>query len=182
MSNHFWLVRFKSTDTDVTLQGLHDSTPSMRLCRAIEDRDVYAYVPVERDALRLAGHPLVGEMSITSLACTNTIRGESWGQAAPWHYVVETDVERGCEDEMNAWYDQEHLPGLAAVPGTVCAMRMLNVSTSGLDGSPLYHACYQLTNQDVFGSKPWLSVRGTEWSSRVRPTFRNTKRTLFRSI
>ena len=29
-------------------------------------------------------------------------------------------------------------------------------------------------------SGPWLKVRGTEWSSRVRPNFVNTKRTMFK--
>ena len=32
----------------------------------------------------------------------------------------------------------------------------------------------------VVGSPEWLAVRATDWSSRVRPAFRNTRRTMFR--
>ena len=103
--------------------------------------------------------------------------GASRGQDAPWHYIVETDVLPEQEDDLNAWYDQEHLPGLAAVSGTVRAGRYLC-----RDGSPRYHACYDLHTRQTFGSPPWLAVRATGWSSRVRPAFRNTKRTMFQRL
>jgi hypothetical protein len=51
------------------------------------------------------------------------------------------DVLPGSEADFDPWYEQEHLPGLASVPGT---------------------------------------VRATPWSDRVRPTFVNTRRTMFR--
>jgi hypothetical protein len=105
------------------------------------------------------------------------LAGASAGQPAPFHYIVETDVLPEFDIDLNAWYDQEHLPGLASVPGTVRAARFVNV-----DGSPRYHACYDLTSTETLGSAPWLAVRGTSWSSRVRPAFRNTKRTMFRRV
>ncbi|WP_144635039.1 DUF4286 family protein [Bordetella genomosp. 13] len=105
------------------------------------------------------------------------LAGASQGQDAPWHYIVETDVLPEQEQDLNAWYDQEHLPGLAGVPGTVRAERYLC-----RDGSPRYHACYDLHTQETFGSPPWLAVRATDWSSRVRPAFRNTKRTMFQRV
>ncbi len=79
------------------------------------------------------------------------------------------------EDELNAWYDQEHLPGLAGVPGTIIAMRFRRAS-----GSPKYLACYDLTTPATLERDEWLAVRHTAWSSRVRPLFRNTRRTMFR--
>lgn len=96
------------------------------------------------------------------------------GARAPWHYVVETDVAPESEQDFNDWYSREHLPGLAAVPGTARADRYLCK-----DGSPRYYACYDLHTRETLGSPPWLAVRGTDWSSRVRPAFRNTKRTMF---
>jgi len=87
---------------------------------------------------------------------------------------VETDVLPEHEADFNAWYDQEHLAGLAAVPGTVSAARLLDPQ-----GHPRYHACYELATRETFGSPAWLAVRGTAWSSRIRPSFRNTTRTLF---
>jgi hypothetical protein len=103
--------------------------------------------------------------------------GASRGEAAPFHYVVETDVIAEHEADLNAWYDTEHMPGLAACPGSVRARRFRNP-----DGSPRHHSCYDLTLAETLGSEPWLAVRHTAWSDRVRPHFRNTKRTMFRRL
>jgi hypothetical protein len=100
--------------------------------------------------------------------------GASHGQAAPYHYVVETDVAPEHEAQFNAWYRQEHLPGLASVPGTVRARRYLRNAAG-----PRYYACYDLTSLDVLNSSPWLAVRNTAWSYIVRPTFVGPVRTEF---
>ncbi|MFY9509959.1 MAG: hypothetical protein WAQ05_03165 [Rubrivivax sp.] len=113
------------------------------------------------------------------LHCTLVLAGEAAGQPAPWRYIVETDVLPEFEAEFNAWYDDEHLAGLAAVPGTVMAARCLVDSE---DGSPRYLACYDLAALETFNSPAWLLVRGTPWSSRVRPAFRNTRRTMFERL
>ena len=93
------------------------------------------------------------------------------------HYVVETDTDKGWFEEIVAWYDTEHMPGLAAVPGTVHAVRFIN-----LDDGPKSVACYDLKDQSVFGSPAWLDVRATAWSSHCRPHFKNTLRTMFALI
>lgn len=96
---------------------------------------------------------------------------------AAWHYIVETDATPEAEDDFNQWYATEHLPGLAAVPGVQWAERF-----DGAPSSPRYHACYDLHTLETFGSPPWLAVRATAWSDRVRPEFRNTRRTMFQRI
>jgi hypothetical protein len=103
--------------------------------------------------------------------------GASAGAPAPRFYVVETDPAEGSEEEMFRWYDSEHMPGLAAVPGCARAMRLLN-----RDGGPRAHACYALANAEVTSTPAWLAVRATPWSARVRPNFRNTRRTMFRAL
>lgn len=103
--------------------------------------------------------------------------GASRGLPAPFHYVVETDVVPEHEADFNRWYDREHLPGLAAVPGTVRATRFRNP-----DASPRYHACYDVVSSSTVGSPAWTVVRATAWSQRVRPAFRNTRRTMFRRM
>jgi len=100
--------------------------------------------------------------------------GASFGQTAGVHYVVETDTDAGWETEIFNWYDQEHMPGLATVPGCILARRLLN-----LDHAPRSYACYDLVTRDTLGSPPWLAVRGTAWSDKCRPHFTNTFRTLF---
>jgi len=103
------------------------------------------------------------------------LAGASAQAAASHHYVVETDVPPEAEDDFNAWYDQEHLPGLARVPGTVRAMRFRRAS-----GHPVFLACYDLVSPEVLGCEAWLAVRSTPWSARVRPLFFNTRRTMHR--
>ena len=100
--------------------------------------------------------------------------GASHGEKAQYHYVVETDVPEAALDDFNAWYETEHMPGLARVPGTIRASRFVR-----LTGTPRYVACYDLVTPAAMERDEWLAVRHTAWSSRVRPLFRNTFRTLY---
>jgi hypothetical protein len=93
------------------------------------------------------------------------------------HYTVQTDPAVGWEDEIAQWYAQEHMPGLAMVEGCVCAQRYINH-----DHGPRSFACYDLTSPEVMGSPDWLAVRASDWSSRCRPYFTNTRRTFFQSL
>jgi hypothetical protein len=105
------------------------------------------------------------------------VGGASAGESPRFHYVVEMDPAKGWEDQLFQWYDTEHMPGLAAVPGCVRAQRFLN-----RDSGPYSLACYDLTDPGARESPAWLAVRHTSWSDRVRPQFRNTRRTLFRLL
>jgi hypothetical protein len=102
------------------------------------------------------------------------VPGASIGLPPKFHYVVETDPEAGWAEEIARWYDTEHMPGLARVPGCVRASRFLNH-----DHGPASFACYDLVSTETLGSDPWLAVRNTEWSDRARPHFTNTLRTMF---
>lgn len=106
-----------------------------------------------------------------------TLAGTSVGEPAEFHYAVETDVRPEHAEQLEAWYAQEHLPGLAAVPGTVQARRFQRLA-----GGPRHIACYELTSPATLESAPWLAVRHTDWSSRVRPLFVNPRRTMFRRV
>lgn len=105
------------------------------------------------------------------------IPGQPSTAQAAFHYAVEMDPESGWMSELSRWYDTEHLPGLASVPGTLRAMRLLNH-----DHGPLSLAWYDLVDEATMGSPAWLAVRGTPWSSQMRPHFTNTKRTMMRVI
>jgi hypothetical protein len=110
----------------------------------------------------------------TELKLLSHLNGASHQEIGGFHYVVETDVSEVNDEEFNAWYDTEHLPGLAKVPGTISARRLIRLS-----GGPRYIACYDLVSPAVMESEAWLAIRHTAWSSRVRPMFFNTERTLF---
>jgi hypothetical protein len=104
----------------------------------------------------------------------------SGGEIPQFHYVVETDTDEGWFNEIARWYDKEHMLGLAAVPGCVSAMRLVNLDAKNEagDNRPRSFACYDLISQHVLDSPPWLAVRHTKWSDIARPHFTNTLRTM----
>ncbi|MDM0037494.1 hypothetical protein QTH89_13800 [Variovorax sp. J22G21] len=147
---------------------------SVQAWHALDRSGCYMYMPGDTAAPTLPLGAGAGAGGWQRLRCLQELAGASAGQVALNHYVVETDVLPEFEDDLNAWYAQEHLPGLAAVPGTVRAARYLDAGAS-----PRYYACYDLVDAAILGSPTWLAVRATPWSSRVRPAFRNTRRTMF---
>ncbi|MBV9836075.1 MAG: hypothetical protein JO055_16780 [Alphaproteobacteria bacterium] len=82
------------------------------------------------------------------------------------------------EADFNAWYDQEHLPLLSKVPGTLAARRYR--SGPNPDGLHRYVAIYHLSGPEVTESAAWKAAVDTEWSARVRPHFRDRLRILTR--
>ena len=107
-------------------------------------------------------------------------------------FSVSMDVESQTEALFNEVYDTEHVPLILSVPGVVAASRFKSQPvtmimggqrrTIAMENEPRYHALYELARREAFESPPWLAVRHTAWSDRVRPTFRNTKRTMFRRV
>ena len=160
-----------------------------RMAWSETEGDAYGYLELPQrtlidtaglDAVRTAfmqALPPDASARVSRLERALDIAGAS-AQARPhFHYVVEMDPEDGWRDELQSWYDTEHMPGLAAVPGSIRATRLLNH-----DHGPLSLACYDLVSTETLGSPPWLAVRASDWSSRVRPHFTNTRRTMFRIL
>lgn len=116
---------------------------------------------------------------VLGLVPVQDLPGASHGQAATHHYVVETDVAPEVAEDLSNWYGQEHLPGLAAVPGNVRARRLVAELPGGGQRSL---ACYDLTTPFIQQDPAWLAVRETDWSSRVRPHFKNTRRAMCERI
>ena len=152
--------------------------------RALSTPTTYAYfesADADRSALERAARSLPafsnGSLTVDRLERKLEPRAASAGEPAPFFYVVETEAAPGWDDEIARWYDDEHMPGLASVKGCVRAQRFVN-----RDSGPWSHACYDLVAAEVLSSPSWLAVRATAWSDRVRPQFRNTTRTMFRSV
>lgn len=140
----------------------------------------YCYLPLPRriavpaSAIEQLQACAGGPASVSRLALMQQLAGASHGAEAAFHYVVEMTPEPGFEVELQAWYDTEHLPGLAQVAGCVQAQRWWNH-----DAGPQSLACYDLVSAQTLGSPPWLAVRNTAWSARMRPRFMGTQRTMF---
>ena len=79
------------------------------------------------------------------------------------------------EAEFNEWYDKEHIPALAAVPGVLGARRF-----RGTSGNRKYVALYHLTDPGVVESTEWKAARLSEWTSRLQPHFRDHLRLVLR--
>lgn len=81
--------------------------------------------------------------------------------------VASMNIDADVEHEFNEWYDTEHLPQLAAVPGVLCARRYRGI------GERTYLALYSLANADVSRSEAWHKAADTPWTQRLRPQFRD---------
>jgi len=163
-----------------------------RVYRGLNTPDVYAYGnsgdPVDDLSLQLPGlqlalqaalqaHGSPGGAMLDCLVLKASFNGASQSLDAHCHYVVETDSSPGWEDELFRWYDLEHMPRLAAVQGCIRAQRFVNAGRG-----PRSYACYDLATSETVTTEPWLAVRRTPWSDRVRAQFRNTRRTMFRPL
>lgn len=148
-------------------QPMHHIYLHLPQATALASTDCVAF---EKRWHALTGHSAEVSRLREMLRC----EGASFGDTPGVHYVVETDTDDGWQAEIFNWYDQEHMPGLARVPGCILARRLVN-----LDHAPYSFACYDLVNKETLGSPPWLAVRGTAWSDKCRPHFVNTLRTMF---
>ena len=118
-----------------------------RAWRGMASPTTYIYLELMTPVALNAAHRLRSELArmssdltVDRLELQCDITGASAASPAPFHYVVETDAAAGSWDELMRWYDDEHLPGLAAVPGCVRAQRFVNH-----DHGPRSLACYDLT-------------------------------------
>jgi hypothetical protein len=81
------------------------------------------------------------------------------------------NVDPDAEDDFNRWYDTEHVPNLAKVPGVLAARRYRSVV-----GEHKYVALYHLESPDVASSEPWSKAIETPWTHRIRPKTRDRMR------
>jgi hypothetical protein len=89
--------------------------------------------------------------------------------------VSAMNVAPAAEAEFNAWYDTEHLPRLAALPGVLCARRFKSPG-AGLK----YVATYHLTSPEVCASAAWKAAAGTPWTQKLMPHLSDRLRLVLR--
>jgi hypothetical protein len=85
------------------------------------------------------------------------------------------NVAPEAEKDFNAWYDEEHIPALGAVPGVLAARRF-----RGTSGNRKYVALYHLATPNVQDSAEWKAARESDWTSRLKPHFRDFLRLVLR--
>jgi len=83
----------------------------------------------------------------------------------------------GDETQFNAWYDTEHVPALARVPGVLCARRF-KANGSGSK----YVALYHLTVPGVVDSAEWKRAsESTPMPAHIRPNIKDRLRLVCRN-
>ena len=100
-------------------------------------------------------------------------------EAAGGLMMYAMNVAPEAEAEFNAWYDEEHVPRLAAVAGCLVARRF-RISSAVSEGRQRYLAVYHLASPEVCSSEPWKTAANTEWTVRMRPHFRDGMRIVLR--
>src|SRR3954447_22912098 len=84
--------------------------------------------------------------------------------------IVTMDVEPAFEDELNRWYDEEHIDALLGVPGYLSAERFVAV-----EGEPKYMAFSQIERIDAATSEAQRVAAETPWTHRMGEHMRNAR-------
>jgi hypothetical protein len=154
-----------------------------RTCEALDGSETYIYLELDHApaqpgfATAVAGKAkelLPANVQAIAMTRVAELAGVSTGQVAPFFYTVEITASAEHMPAVSGWYDGEHMPDLASVPGTVRARRFLSHGEE-----PTSYACYDITTSTIRETPEWKSKLGTEWSNRVRPHFVNLKRNMF---
>lgn len=88
--------------------------------------------------------------------------------------IVRVDVAPEMEEELNRFYDEEHIPLLLKAPGVLWAKRGINVGSG-----PKYIAVYEHENINVKESDAYKKAVETEWALRMRPHLLNFQREIY---
>lgn len=88
--------------------------------------------------------------------------------------IVETDVEPDKEDDLNDWYNIEHLPEIVAVDGFVRARRYRAV-----EGEPRFVAIYEFEAHENRQSPEYAAARGAK---RMTPYLSNTRVRIYEKV
>jgi len=81
------------------------------------------------------------------------------------------------EQEFNAWFDDEHIPHLAAVPGVLAARRFKMAA-----GTHRYLVLYHLTSPEVQATQQWKQGGASPWTDRMKPHFLAPERNPLRLV
>jgi hypothetical protein len=91
-------------------------------------------------------------------------------QGAGGLLVASMTPDPDAEGDFNAWYDDEHLPNLCAVPGVLSGRRFRVTDTAS---ERRYLSLYHLTEVAVSRSDAWAAAANTPWTERMRPHLRD---------
>ena len=103
-------------------------------------------------------------------------------------HAVGHDVPPDKEEEYNAWYNTEHVPGILRVPGFVAARRFKFVGSQmppaagSFSSSPKYLTLYDLESTDAYQTDAFAAIDGSPWTAWVRNWYNRSFRFIGRLI
>jgi len=160
--------RATTSDTDRKYLALYDLASL-----GILQSEAYLRLPREpsdRERAMLASIPLtdrrVGELV---LDCPE------WTSDAPYQLLVCMTPAEGGEADFIAWYRDEHIPLLLAVPGWRRSRLYRQVEGNG----PAFMAVHELESPDVFDHPEYPKAINTPWRERIRQSVQRRERHLF---
>jgi hypothetical protein len=77
--------------------------------------------------------------------------------------AVSMSVPASAEDDMTAWYTEEHIPMLLAVPGWRRARRYVLSAGSG----PRFLSLHEIESPAAFDEPAYKAATSTPWRNRV---------------
>lgn len=89
--------------------------------------------------------------------------------------VVEVGAED--EDELNRWYDSEHIPEKLATPGFRSARRFRDTQHPGR-----YLALYELEDPALVTSREYMAQSMSPWSEAVMATWISLDRSVWQEL
>ena len=84
--------------------------------------------------------------------------------------VASMNIDPAQEAEFTKWYNTEHLPQLAAVPGVLAARRYRATDPAS---ERRYLAMYHFAAPDIRDGAAWKTAANTPWTEKMRPHFRD---------
>jgi len=95
----------------------------------------------------------------------------------PGLLVVIVEVAPEDEDELNRWYDTEHIPEKLATPGFRSARRFRDAAAPGR-----YLALYELDDPGVVTSPRYMNQAMSPWSESVMATWVSLDRSVWSEL
>jgi hypothetical protein len=104
--------------------------------------------------------------------------GSPVGRPAPVILAVAMSVPEGSEDDMDAWYTEEHIPMLLKVPGWRRIRRFRLVRALDAPG-PAFLSVHELAGPEVLEDPGFLAAISTPWRDRVVASALRRERRVF---
>jgi hypothetical protein len=153
-----YLALYDLSSVDV-LQGLDYQ-------RVVQERS-------QRETDMLASIPMIDRRVVKLL-----VDGDAWIDNAPYQLTVAMSPPPDANDDFVAWYAEEHIRMLLAIPGWRRVRLFQQVEGDG----PAFMAIHELETPHVFDHENYAKAIGTPWRTRIRTSVSRYERNLFQLL